>query len=123
MVNSANAFACAYVCPYNDLMVKEVSDRMQLNIRQYVPSGYGLPSLQSVNYLVEISYINKFQEKKLLIFKKKHVHGYGFDLSTIGETEFFQLLNDSSIPPFDNVDSLWNYILSKCTRRLDTSHS
>ena len=67
--------ACAYnICPYDEKMVAAISKRIESEYSMNSSKGYALPSLQSLQYLVEVVYDNNFQERKSVIYLKKHVH-------------------------------------------------
>lgn len=70
-----------------------------------------LPSMQSVCYLVEIIYTNRFNETRSLFLKKQHINGSGYHDTVITSEEFETWLKKSDIPVFGNTNQLWNYIL------------
>ncbi|WP_295232384.1 hypothetical protein [Sediminibacterium sp.] len=109
-MNSHNAFACAYVCPYDSNMLDAIREKIKVSPEADSLIRY-LPSLQSVYYLIEIIYTNRFNETKSLYLKKQHIHGSGYHDSVITVEEFETLLKRSDIPSFDNANQLWNYIL------------
>lgn len=111
-VGHHNSFAYAYLKPYSPKLVQEFKDIAP--ITQDFGSDYMyIPSLQSLCYLIEIYYIDRFQETKQIYLKKQHIHGLGFQQAMIGEDEFQTKLKQSSIPNFDNVSQLLDYSLAK----------
>lgn len=109
-INSDNAFACAYICPYDPNMLVAIREKIKVLPEADSLIRY-LPSLQSVYYLIEIIYTNRFNETKSIYLKKQHIHGSGFNDTVITSEEFETLLKISDIPSFDNANQLWNYIL------------
>lgn len=99
--------ACAYICPYDSNLINKIADKLYALDSA---SGYALPSLQSRAYVVEILYVNKFQEKKALIFLQENLHGNGYDKSTITESNLDSMLRHADIPKVANEDNLWKYV-------------
>lgn len=102
---------CAYLCPYDNEIIKLLRERIQERYGLGSKKGYAMPSLQSICYLVEIVYRNKFQDADRLFFQYKHLHGYGFEKFKIKENEYEKILATVNIPAFKTIDDLWDFLL------------
>ncbi|MFZ2782970.1 MAG: hypothetical protein WAZ36_01125 [Sediminibacterium sp.] len=109
-MNSDIASACAYVCAYDPDMLETIREKIQ-ELPDTDSFIRYMPSLQSVCYLTEIIYTNRFNETKSLYLKKQHIHGSGYHHTVITAEEFEARLKKSDIPAFDNANLLWTYIL------------
>lgn len=112
LITRNNAFACAYVCPYPQEKVNYVKNKIA-GFKKYNESKKYIPSLQSVTYLVEIVYSNKFKETKTMYCMKKHFHGSGYHHTQIQQEEFFNILHHADIPKIDDDEELWDFVGSK----------
>lgn len=107
-----NTFAYAYLKPYSSKLVQEFKDIAP--VTQDIGSDYVyLPSLQSICYLIEVYYNDRFQETKKMYMKKQHIHGLGFQQTMISEEQFYTILKQSDIPSFDHISQLLDYGLEK----------
>jgi hypothetical protein len=108
--------SCAYLCPYDKEMVGKVSDKIFSDYTIDNPDAYASPSMQSLYYIIEVNYKNKFHEFESVIFKHEHFHGSGFEKFKISKEELNNLLNKANVPRFKEFDNLWNYIILNHTR-------
>lgn len=102
---------CAYNrCPYDQNLVRDLEN---LLYSMDPDKAYALPSLQSILYVVEFLYSNKFQEIKSAIFVYEHYHGYGYEKRMISGTDINRLLIETDVPHFDNAEGLLDYIAKR----------
>ena len=104
---------CAYLCRYDEGLVKELQEKISDCYSLDSKRGYALPSLQSLLYIIEVVYSNNLLERNSLIYKQEYMHGLGFDITKINSEMLNRILNKSNIPKFKDPEKLWSYILKR----------
>ena len=112
IISKETAFACAYLCPYKSESLNFIKGRIH-GYQNDDGTKRTLPSLQSVTYIVEVTYTNKFLETKSLYWMKKHYHGSGYHHTVISEEAFFDILKIAELPEFTDNEKLWDYVSDK----------
>lgn len=105
--------ACAYLCPYDEILIQHVEDKISKEYSLGSKKGYALPSIRSVCYMIEIRYKNKFLEHKSINFKYKHYHGHGYEKFKITTEEFIQILESANVPKFEHFSDLWKFLIDR----------
>ncbi len=109
-LNLRGAGPCAYqLCPMKNSMRRRVLDKLEKDYYSGSKKGYALPSLQGLEYIIEIVYTDAFQERKAIILRHAHVHGYGIDQTRMTDEQLDATLKHVNLPEFDSVQELWSY--------------
>jgi hypothetical protein len=112
ILNGSNAFACAFICSYDEKMVSFVKNKIY-NMRLTNGPYAALPSLQSVKYYVYLWLKNKYKEPSEMAFLTRHIHGHGYDQIAIEPQDFGEALQYYNVPKFTDPKLLWDHIIKK----------
>jgi hypothetical protein len=95
---------CAYMCPYDEGLVKKLKKKIADNYSMSSNIGYASPSLHGVLYIIE---------GNSMIYKQEHMHGLGFDKTKLSTEMLNSILNKSNIPKFNDIEELWTYVIKR----------
>lgn len=113
IIKSKTPGPCAYICKYDESLIKSIEAKIDSLYSIGSERGYALPSLQSQFYILEVVYTDNFQERKSVVYLQEHIHGFGYDKTKIQETEFNEILNRVNLPKFKDGNELWDYVTHK----------
>jgi hypothetical protein len=104
-IGSVRSFDLAII----DSIDKRIEKRYTMDSKE----GYALPSIRSTSNIIEIVYMNKFYERKSIIYLRQFIHGFGYDIQRINESNMIHLISYSFIPKYPDIDYLWGYLVNK----------
>lgn len=116
-INFDDVFGCAYSCPFDKNNLKQIQNKIYEECGLNEEHCFIPPYLEEPFYIINVWYIDKFNNHKNINFKYLHIHWIGeFKKLQITDNEFNEILKETNIPKFNTFEEQRKYIIDNYTK-------